>query len=282
MASIYRRSNAWYLSYYLNGKRVRKKVGRSKKLAELVLKDIEVRIAKNEVGWEQSTDPSFHDFERMYLEYLQENTRPTTYVRCRKVLQHFTDFLDDYGAALARLSQISFHLIEKYKHQRSGVVKPSTVNVELKVLKALYNYAIKCKCARENPVRNVPFYREVKKEPKFLNAKEIEVLLDNSDGLYPVLYAFLKTGLRKSELINLRWENIDFQRKYITVESREDWCTKTGNTREIPIADDLMEILNKLPRTSDYIFINSNGRKYGFHLTEKKSYQFSPTIIFAF
>jgi integrase len=84
-----------------------------------------------------------------------------------------------------------------------------------------------------------------------------------------VLYTFLKTGLRKSELINLNWKDIDFRRKYITIESKEDWRTKTGNTREIPVGDDLMEILNKLPRTSDYVFINSNGRKYGFHLTER-------------
>ena len=160
MASIYKRNNIWYLSYYRNGKRVRKKVGRSKKLTGLVLKDLEVKIAKNRVGWEEITDTGFCDFREKYLEYLKENTRPTTYVRYRKALQRFTDFLENCDAALAELSQISFHLIEEYKKQRSRAVKPLTVNVELKVLKALYNYAIKCKCARENPVRSVPFYRE--------------------------------------------------------------------------------------------------------------------------
>ena len=54
-----------------------------------------------------------------------------------------------------------------------------------------------------------------------------------------MLYTFLKTGLRKSELINLKWKDIDFRRKYITIESKEDWRTKTGNTREIPIGNDL-------------------------------------------
>ena len=143
------------------------------------------------------------------------------------------------------------------------------MNVELKVLKALYNFAMKCRCTKENPISKVDFYREVEKKPRFLKEKEIEVLLHNSNGLYPVLYTFLKTGLRKSELINLRWEDIDFQRKCIRVESKEDWRTKTGNTREIPIADDLVRILIKLPRTSDYVFLNSNGKKYGFHLTER-------------
>ena len=248
---------------------MRKSVGKSKKLAILAQKEVEVQLAKKKLGWEEIRDPTFYDFQEKYLQYLKANTRPTTYVRYRKALQHFTDFLQSHGTPSPKLSQISFQLIEEYKQVRSEAVRPVTVNVELKVLKALYNFAMKCRCARENPVSKVFFYREVEKKPRFLQGKEIEQLLDNSNGLYPILYTFLKTGLRKSELINLRWEDIDFQRKYITVESKEDWRTKTGNTREIPITDDLIGVLNKLSKTSDYVFLNSKGRKYGFHLTER-------------
>ncbi len=269
MASVYKRENVWYLSYRAGGRRVRKSVGNSKKLAILAQKEVEVRIAKKKLGWQEIRDPALCYFQEEYLRYLKANTRPTTYVRYRKALQHFTSFLESYGSPSLKLSQISFQLIEEYKQERSKVVKPLTVNVELKVLKALYNFAMKCRCAKENPVSQVSFYREVEKKPRFLREEEIENLLSHSNGLYPVLYTFLKTGLRKSELINLRWEDIDFERKYIRVESKEDWCTKTGNTREIPIADDLVEILNKLPKTSDYVFLNSNGNKYGFHLTER-------------
>jgi len=87
---------------------------------------------------------------RKYLQYLEANTRPTTYVRYRKALQHFTCFLTSHGAASAKLFQISFQLIEEYKQKRNEAVKPLTVNVELKVLRALYNFAIQCKCAMEN------------------------------------------------------------------------------------------------------------------------------------
>jgi len=269
MASIYKRGNVWYLSYRAGGKRVRKSVGKSKKLAVLAQKEVEVRLAKKKLGWEEIRDPTFLGFKEEYLGYRKGNVQPTTYVRYKENTQHFIDFLNGRGSPSLRLSQISFQLIEEYKQERGKVVKPSTVNIELKVLRALYNFAIQCKCVRENPVSKVDFYRGVEKKPKFLQKEEIEKLLDNSNGLYPVLYTFLKTGLRKSELINLKWKDIDFRRKYLTVESKEDWRTKTGNTREIPIGDDLMEILNKLPKTSDYVFLNSNGRKYGFHLTER-------------
>ncbi len=269
MASIYKRGGVWYLSYRAGGRRVRKSIGNSKKLAILAQKEVEVRLAKKKLGWEEVRDPTFLEFKEEYLGYRKGNVQPTTYVRYKQNTRHFVDFLNGRGSSSSKLSQISFQLIEEYKQERRKAVKHSTVNVELKVLRALYNFAIQCKCARENPVSKVDFFRGVEKKPRFLQKEEIENLLSNSNGLYPVLYTFLKTGLRKSELINLRWEDIDFERKYIRVESKEDWRTKTGNTREIPITDDLVEILNKLPRTSDYVFLNSNGRKYGFHLTER-------------
>jgi len=269
MASIYKRGRVWYISYYINGKRVRKRVGTSKKLAELARKEVEVKIAKGELGWEEVKDPTFQDFQEKYLAYLKTNTRPRTYIRYRNALDHFTDFLEENGSLSWRLSQISFSFIEQYKKERVKFVKPRTVNIELKVLKALYNFAIKCKCATRNPVNEVSFFRAPEKKPKFLTKKEIERLLSSSNSLYPVLYTFLKTGLRKAELINLRWENVDFQRKCILVESNNGWQTKTGNTREIPLGDDVLSLLKNLPRKSDYVFLNTQGRKYEYHLTER-------------
>jgi len=207
-----------------------------KEVSDTRTEEVEVQLAKKKLGWEEIRDPTFYDFQEKYLQYLQANTRPTTYVRYRKALQHFADFLKSCGITSAKLSQISFQLIEEYKQERNEAVKPLTVNVELKVLKALYNFAIKCKCARENPVSEVSFYRQIEKKPRFLQGKEIKELLDNSNGLYPVLYAFLKTGLRKSELINLKWKDIDFKRKYITVESK---------TRENPVINGLVVLLEK-------------------------------------
>jgi len=269
MASIYKRGNIWYLSAYVNGRRVRKRVARSKKLSELARQEIEVKIAKGDLGWEELEDPSFDDVKEKYLQYVEGNTRPTTFVRYKETLQHFTDFLRSNGSGSPRVSHISFETIENYKQERIKTLRPSTVNVELKALRIFYNFVIKCQCARENPANKVTFYREAEKKPTFLKKEEIDHLLKNSNGLYPILYTFLKTGLRKSELINLRWDDLDFQRKCATVESKKSWHTKTGKSRQIPLDDDLLNVLRKLPRTSEYIFLNTNGRKYDYHLNER-------------
>jgi hypothetical protein len=50
MVSIYKRENVWYLSYRTGGRRVRKSVGKSKKLAILAQKEVGLRLAKKKLG----------------------------------------------------------------------------------------------------------------------------------------------------------------------------------------------------------------------------------------
>ncbi len=78
MASIYKRGDVWYLSYRAGGRRVRKSVGNSKKLAILAQKEVEVQLAKKKLGWQETRDPAFCYFQEEYLRYLRANTRPTT------------------------------------------------------------------------------------------------------------------------------------------------------------------------------------------------------------
>ena len=51
MGAIRKRGKIWYIDYVVAGRRIKKRVGPSKSLAELALKDIEVKIAKNELGF---------------------------------------------------------------------------------------------------------------------------------------------------------------------------------------------------------------------------------------
>ena len=66
MASIYKRGKVWYLTAYVNGRRARKRIGKSKKLAEPAREDIEVRIAKGELDWEEVRDSNFREFTDGY------------------------------------------------------------------------------------------------------------------------------------------------------------------------------------------------------------------------
>ncbi len=54
MGQAYKRGDVWYIDFRANGRRIRKRVGRSKQVAELALKDAEVKVARKEFGFYQS------------------------------------------------------------------------------------------------------------------------------------------------------------------------------------------------------------------------------------
>ena len=97
----------------------------------------------------------------------------------------------------------------------------------------------------KNVVRNVDKMKFPEKERRFLRQEEISALLKAAEGshVYPVLVMAVHTGLRKSELLNLKWSDIDFERQTVTVQAKDDWHTKNYKSRTIHVNSGL-----KVPR----------------------------------
>ena len=119
--------------------------------------------------------------------------------------------------------------------------------------------------------------RLVRNPPRFLSQEEIDYLLDTARDyyIYPLLETALATGMRKSELFNLKWTDIDFDRAMITVQSKPDWHTKNYKSRALSITPRLRKVLlahrqeqEKHRFLSEYVF-TYEGRK--LHATIKKS-----------
>ena len=75
--AIYQKGKNWYIDYYHKGHRRRKKVGTSKKLAETVLSDVQVKIVKEEyLGILEEKKVLFKEFSEIYKEYSKANKAP--------------------------------------------------------------------------------------------------------------------------------------------------------------------------------------------------------------
>ena len=61
-----------------------------------------------------------------------------------------------------------------------------------------------------------------------------------ADHLQPIVLVAMNTGLRRSELFHLRWEDIDFEAKWLTVQGVS---AKNGQTRRIPLNAEALSIL---------------------------------------
>ena len=56
----------------------------------------------------------------------------------------------------------------------------------------------------------------------------------------------LLTGCRLNEILNVQWKYINFQDRIINIFNKEDFKTKTGNQRQIPVSDELFKLLNEI------------------------------------
>ena len=115
--------------------------------------------------------------------------------------------------------------------------------------------------------------RLVKNPPRFLGKDEIDRLLSAAKGyyIYPLLETALATGMRKSELFNLKWQDIDFDNATITIQSKDDWHTKNYKSRAIALTPRLSKILlahKAEQKNSEYVF-TYKGMK--IHATINKS-----------
>jgi len=259
---IVKKSGKYFIDYRVNGKRFRKIAGKSKRIAELALKNIEVKIAKNEFGFEQK-DSDLYSLFNEFLTYSKTNHSSSTQNRYRAILDNFKRFLKGH-LYLTKLSQLTIKTFEDYKaYRKNDGAANKTINIELGCLRLMSNLAIKWGYAKENPVKGISMLKEDnQKKPRFLSKDEFRLLLENcGDTLYPIFYTFLNTGMRKSELEHLEWKDIDFTLRKIKIGIKVNWRPKTTE-REIPINDSLLDILikHKTTRNGQLVFHRGEGQ----------------------
>jgi integrase len=268
----------WYVDYIYQGQRFRRKVGPSKKLAEIALKDIEVKIAKNEYNLAPS-EMTLEDFLGEFDRYSTVNHALESYRRYRNIVNNFRIFLGQKCAM--KLSQLTPKLFEDYKIWRRNqplhkniVAKTNTVNMEIKTLRTILNYAIKWDFLRDNPTRGVNKLKVIDaKKPRFLSKEEVKCLLENCGKvLYPIFYTFINTGMRLGELINLTWNDVDLENRKIYIQAKEFWRPKTGE-RTLPMSDGIYQLFSELKGKrkgkTDFVFPGKRGNPLNHKLRNR-------------
>jgi len=136
----------------------------------------------------------------------------------------------------------------------------ATVNHHLKLLKAIYNRAIRHGRVSFNPVAAVRLTTENNARNRCLSTEEEQRLLDAlPSNLRPFVTLALHTGMRRGELQSLRWENVDFVAGALRV--RQD---KAGDGRWVALNRIALGALRAVKRDqrimSPYVFCSPEGR----------------------
>lgn len=151
-------------------------------------------------------------------------------------------------------------------------LSPSRVKTVRKVMSRMFNDAIDDEIIDKNPLLRVRAPRVTPPEIHPFNVNQIKVLLSNAEGQFKnfIATAFF-TGARSGELLGLRWDDIDFDKKEITIRRSIKMgqinLPKTINSiRTIDMIDALIPFLkeqhNLTGHLNDYIFLNKEGNHY--------------------
>lgn len=126
------------------------------------------------------------------------------------------------------------------------------LNRELFVLSAILTLAVDDELIPGNPCRRVKPMRTDNERSRNLSKDEEKKLfeaLDSECWLQDIVTMAIHTGMRRGEIFNLRWFDVDFSRGVIHVRN-----TKTAKDRVVPMNAAAREMLERLPKTSGYVF----------------------------
>jgi integrase len=248
-----------------NGKRYRKVIG-TKKKAEQIQKKLESEVIEGKWEIRDKDEISFKDLLERYLEYMQANkAKSTVYCDTYRIKAHLLPYFGD-----TPIQFITAQMIDDYKSMRINAdASPNTVNHELVNLSHMLRMAVRWKYIDRNVVSDVERMKIAKKSPRYLSQDEVCRLLEaaRESYIYPLIVTALHTGMRKGELLNLTWSDINFDQRMITIQSRSDWHTKNYKPRSWFLTPVLYEVLKDHRQfhiesgiENDYVFTYNGNR----------------------
>ena len=251
-------SKNYWIEYYLNGKRTRERIGRSKKAAENRFREIQTAKAEGRhINKNKNSLVNLGNLRDWYLD-LPEVMQKRSF---RHIQTSINIVVGHVGQKLS-LSQLGPEDIEKFRKIRlrentlwGRPAKPATVNRNVANFRAMLNRAVDYGKLEINPIGRIKQLEENNIRERVLSQDEFERLLSNCHGEIKgcVLIAYY-LPMRQEEIVNLTWEEIDFKHGFIRLGANR---TKTKTVRSIPMHQKIIYYLQCLPRPLNGGFVFS-------------------------
>ncbi len=196
-----------------------------------------------------------------YLAYSCKIFAPRTIQGKERALRGLLAFLGAKFDARKITRKLAFEHLAVQAEKRTG----AAANADRKDLRAGWNFGIKfLGLPQENPFAIAKF-PEIKKKRYVPPKKDMQAVLGVAkEQDHAILTTMLQTAGRKNEILGMKWTDIDFQNKKITLWTKKRAC---GNYEpdDIPMTDVLLRCLQKHAKTcpkSQYVFCRKNGERY--------------------
>jgi len=161
------------------------------------------------------------------------------------------------------LSQVAHNDIEKMVTRRRAEGKNTSTNNFIVCLRSAFNRAIDWELIKDNPVAKIKKKKIPKNHPVFITEEEFNKLIEfehNQLARSAYILAFY-TGCRISELLNIRWEDVDIVNNKIAMKNHLNHTTKSKLQRDIPIHSKVRGVIENLPQKNDFLIQNHYERR---------------------
>ncbi len=162
------------------------------------------------------------------------------------------------------LSQYTLEDVERFKNYCLQNKKSATsVNMYYRAMKSVFQNAVDNDYLLKSPFKHSQQVKQPAKNISFMQKADIEKLLAvvKNNTLKDLYFVACLTGLRLSEIVNLKWYQVDFEASVIEVINDEHFQTKTGKNRIVPMHDLVKNVLKSRTQRGEYVF-NKGGYKY--------------------
>lgn len=191
---------------------------------------------------------------------------------------HIMPYFKEKGAVLQKLTscELQAYFDEKSVHGRKdgkGGLSPRSLRLHMNIVNQTINLARKNGLVISNPCEFVRLPKSGRYEYSFYSAEEKTKLFEavSDDVLYPLIRITALYGLRRSELLGLKWDSVDFENNRLTVKHTVSKVTKAVAKDKTKNASSFRSF--PLTREARQIFADAKARELENRVLFGKSYQ---------
>ncbi len=268
MGCVRRRGNSWNAQVRVAGWQSFTKSFRKKSDAMRWVQELEQTLRNSPLPRASANDVSLLDLLQRY------GLEVSSQLKDSKKEFYKLNLYARHPIAQNRLSNLTPLHFEHLRDERLKQVSSGTVHADFMLLRRVFKTALRKwgYGLASNPIEQVQIPSPHKPRKRRLIGDEKERLLTAASSqrniyIAPIIEFAIETGMRRSEILNLRWINVDLDNGFAFL-----FDTKNGEDRRVPLTKAARDVLASLPAQNERVFpISANCVRLAWERTRKKT-----------
>lgn len=260
-----KRGERFYFNFSVKGRRVRDVIERATNDQEAAIEVARRKLAiiEGRAGEPDKSLPFQEFVETIYLKWSKHNKR--SHYLDEKYAKIFCQYFK--GQTLRQITPLAIEEFKQERREQTTIRRAQrsagSVNRELGVLSSIFSRAVKYGFLDTNPCQAVELYKNYNFRERVLTAAEEERMLAAMTGhlekLHPIVVLAINTGMRRNEMLKLRWSDVNFEASEIFVRPEN---SKSKKGRMLPLNDNIFPLLRKLQENASDKHLVFSGKGY--------------------